>query len=141
MKENTLQSRSTIANRINTTQLMIGVGGLIIGSLVYIIDRPPEQTYFINNSKIPLSLYNAVPNIFGIVGNSLPDLLHVFSFILITAGFGVTINTMEGGGLSMYLDVGGDWAGGFGFDRELEVGELNPMYQFPDFIYIVMVIG
>ena len=86
MRKNTLKSSPFTPNGINTVQIIIGVVGLIIGSLVYIIDRPPEQTYFINNSKLPLSLHNTVPSIFGIVGNSLPDLLHVFSFILITAG-------------------------------------------------------
>jgi len=54
--------------------------------LVYLIDRPPEATYFVYISKIKISLYGAFPNIFGVIGNSLPDFLHVFSFILLTAG-------------------------------------------------------
>jgi hypothetical protein len=54
--------------------------------LVYLIDRPPEATYFVYISKIKISLYGTFPNIFGLIGNSLPDFLHVFSFILLTAG-------------------------------------------------------
>jgi len=37
-------------------------------------------------SKIKISLYGTFPNVFGVIGNSLPDFLHVFSFILLTAG-------------------------------------------------------
>lgn len=73
-------------NKINRVQIFIGVAGLILGSLVYLIDRPPDQTYFVYISKINISLFNAFPNLFGVLGNSLPDFFHVFSFILITAG-------------------------------------------------------
>ena len=73
-------------NKINGVQIFIGLAGLILGSLVYLIDRPPNQTYFVSISKINISLFNAFPNLFGVLGNSLPDFLHVFSFILITAG-------------------------------------------------------
>jgi len=73
-------------NYINRLQILIGVAGLSLGTLVYLIDRPPEATYFIYFSKINISLYNTFPNVFGVLGNSLPDFLHVFSFILLTAG-------------------------------------------------------
>jgi len=73
-------------NHINGLQILIGAAGLSLGTLVYLIDRPPEATYFIYFSKINISLYNTFPNVFGVLGNSLPDFLHVFSFILITAG-------------------------------------------------------
>lgn len=73
-------------NHINGLQILIGAAGLSLGTLVYLIDRPPEATYFIYFSKINISLYNTVPNAFGVLGNSLPDFLHVFSFILLTAG-------------------------------------------------------
>jgi hypothetical protein len=59
---------------------------LLLGSLVYLVDCPPDQTYFISNFGINISLYNLLPNLFGIIGNSLPDFVHPFSFILITAG-------------------------------------------------------
>ena len=74
------------STRINFVHILIGIAGLILGSLVYLIDRPPEQTYFVNNSKINISLFNTLPKLFGTIGNFLPDFLHVFSFILITAG-------------------------------------------------------
>ena len=71
---------------INKIQILIGVIGLLFGSLVYLIDRPPGQTYFLYSSPINISLSNIIPNIFASIGNSLPEFIHVFSFIVITAG-------------------------------------------------------
>lgn len=82
MKEHLNIAGSTV----NKLQILIGLVGLLVGTLVYLIDRPPDQTYFIYNSSIDLSLYNILPNLFGPIGNSLPAFIHVFSFTLITAG-------------------------------------------------------
>jgi len=71
---------------MNGAQILIGLGGLLVGTLVYLIDRPPEATYFLHFSRIKVSLYGILPNVFGVIGNSLPDFLHVFSFIMLTAG-------------------------------------------------------
>lgn len=71
---------------INRVQILIGASGLLIGALVYLIDRPPDQTYFVYSSRIKISLYETLPNVFGVIGDSLPEFIHVFSFILITAG-------------------------------------------------------
>ena len=71
---------------INRLQVLIGLAVLLLGGLVYLIDRPPDQTYFIYSSSIKISLYDTLPNLFGLIGNSLPAFIHVFSFILITAG-------------------------------------------------------
>jgi hypothetical protein len=72
--------------RINKSQILIGTIGLLIGSLIYLVDRPPGQTYFVYSSPINISLSNIIPSLFGSIGNSLPEFIHVFSFILITAG-------------------------------------------------------
>jgi len=71
---------------INKLQILIGLVFLLIGGLVYLIDRPPDATYLVYRYGQILSLHKIVPNIFGSFGNSLPDFIHVFSFILITAG-------------------------------------------------------
>jgi hypothetical protein len=76
----------TSVNPINKLQISIGVVFLVIGSLVYLIDRPPESTYFVYRYLPILNLHNILPNIFGSLDGSLPDFVHVFSFILITAG-------------------------------------------------------
>ena len=72
--------------RINRIQILIGIVGLLLGSLVYLVDRPPDQTYFVSSSSVDISLYSSLPNLFGFIGNSLPAFIHVFSFILVTAG-------------------------------------------------------
>ncbi len=59
---------------------------LLFGVLVYLVDRPPDKTYFVYKTGIDISLHNTLPNLFGIIGLSLPSFTHVFSFILITAG-------------------------------------------------------
>jgi len=82
MKE-TLKPRQVIVNRL---QVLIGLSGLLLGTIVYLVDRPPEHTYFVYISGFKISLYNTLPNIFGTIGNSLPAFIHVFSFSLITAG-------------------------------------------------------
>jgi ABC-type xylose transport system permease subunit len=71
---------------INKIQILIGVIALAIGSLVYIVDRPPDQTYFVYSSGISVSLHNFLPSLFGVFSNTLPAFIHVFSFILITGG-------------------------------------------------------
>ena len=71
---------------MNKKQIIIGLVALFTGSLVYLIDRPPDQTYFVYSSPINISLSNTIPNLFGTIGNSLPAFIHIFSFILITAG-------------------------------------------------------
>ena len=70
--------------KINKTQILIGGVALFIGLLVYLVDRPPEETYFIYS--IGISLYSTFPKLFGPFGNSSPAFIHAFSFILITAG-------------------------------------------------------
>ena len=76
----------TSNNPVNKLQILIGMVFLLIGGLVYLIDRPPEVTYFVYRFCRILSLHNILPNIFGSLGGSLPDFVHVFSFILITDG-------------------------------------------------------
>jgi len=71
---------------INIPQILIGLSVLFLGTLVYVVDRPPYQTYFVYNNFVNISFHNTLPNLFGFIGNSLPSFAHVFSFILITAG-------------------------------------------------------
>ena len=59
---------------------------LLFGVLVYLVDRPPDQTYFVYKPGVDISLHKTFPNLFGMIGQSLPSFAHVFSFILITAG-------------------------------------------------------
>ena len=80
------EKSKAVDRRINWVQISIGVVVLVVGSLIYLIDRSPDHTYFVYSSPINISLSNTLPNLFGSIGNSLPAFLHVFSFIVITAG-------------------------------------------------------
>ncbi len=82
MKENL----KDFCSMVNIRQVLIGLAVLALGSLVYLVDRPPEQTYFVYTCPFGISLFKTFPNLFGLVGNSLPAFIHPFSFILITAG-------------------------------------------------------
>jgi hypothetical protein len=84
--DNMKEHNNTNSDTVNWLQTLIGAVGLLVGALVYLVDRPPDQTYFVYNSSIAISLGNILPNLFGFIGNSLPAFIHVFSFILITAG-------------------------------------------------------
>jgi hypothetical protein len=76
--------------QINKLQVLIGLIFLFAGSLIYLVDRPPDSTYFIYRFSFMLSLHNILHNtyinLFGYSGNFLPEFIHVFSFILLTAG-------------------------------------------------------
>jgi len=76
----------TFGGIINTRQILTGIAVLLFGTLVYLTDRPPDQTYFVYSIPFNISLHNTIPNLFGLIGNSLPAFVHVLSFILITAG-------------------------------------------------------
>ena len=82
MKENL----KAFCSMINIRQVYIGLMVLLLGTLIYLTDRSPDQIYFVYKSPIEISLHNTFSNLFGIIGNSLPSFVHVFSFILITAG-------------------------------------------------------
>lgn len=70
---------------INRNQISIGLVALILGSLIYLIDRPPYQTYFVFNI-LKISFHYTLPSLFGPMGHVLPSFIHVFSFSLMTAG-------------------------------------------------------
>ena len=80
------ETLKAFGSMINISQILIGLTALLLGTLVYLIDRSPDQTYFVYKSSINISLHDTLPNLFGFIGYSLPSFIHVFSFILITAG-------------------------------------------------------
>jgi hypothetical protein len=63
------------------TQIFLAFAALTIGVLVYLLDRRPEQIYF-----IPQWLANTVKgnSFVGTLGDYLPTFVHVYAFILLT---------------------------------------------------------
>ncbi len=74
------------STKANALQILIGIATLLVGLLVYLIDRPPDTAYFLAGWAKDISLHDKFPNMFGHIGSSFPAFAHVFSFILITAG-------------------------------------------------------
>lgn len=70
-------------NFCNNKQIAIGLLALGVGVLVYLVDRPAQQVYFISND---ISLFQSGWLMFGALGQSLPSFIHVFSFSILTAG-------------------------------------------------------
>lgn len=67
---------------VSTTrvQLSIGLAVLLLGTLVYALDRPPAETLITAATGLP----SFTPGIFGPLGPVLPAFAHVFAFILLT---------------------------------------------------------
>ncbi|MFQ5990676.1 MAG: PQQ-dependent sugar dehydrogenase, partial [Candidatus Methylomirabilales bacterium] len=62
-------------------KLVLGLAVLLLGTLVYVLDRPPERAFVPN----AFSLFENTPFVFGRLGQSLPTFAHVFAFSLLTA--------------------------------------------------------
>ncbi|HSW51602.1 MAG TPA: hypothetical protein VLG93_00095 [Sulfuricaulis sp.] len=62
--------------------VVLAVVALSVGVLVYLLDRPPEHTYFLSHALTPAHAPHAW---FGVAGNYLPAFLHVYAFVLLTA--------------------------------------------------------
>ncbi len=68
-------------SKTTKAQIAIGLAALLLGTLVYVVDRPGDQIFV----PSAISLFPLTPTVFGIVGHSLPTFAHVFAFILLTA--------------------------------------------------------
>lgn len=64
-------------------RILLGITGLGLGVLVYLIDRPADLIYFLPASQPFFTGYRTG---FGSLGQHLPTFLHPFSLSLITAG-------------------------------------------------------
>ena len=68
-------------------QLLAGIFLLLLGSLVYVIDRSPNQVYFTRFFGIQVKMFDAGTPLLGSLGMRLPAFFHVLSFSLITGSF------------------------------------------------------
>ena len=71
---------------IDIRLIAIGFVALVVGTMVYLTDRPPKTAYFIRVLFRNLSFYSGSPSHFGYIGYNLPAFIHVFSFSLFSAG-------------------------------------------------------
>jgi hypothetical protein len=68
-------------------QLLAGTFLLLLGSLVYVIDRSPNQVYFTRFFGIQVNMFDGGTPLLGSLGLRLPAFFHVLSFSLITGAF------------------------------------------------------
>ena len=71
--------------RSNGLRVILALGALLLGTSVYILDRPPESTWFVMATPLSISLHHKLPALFGTCGGWLADFCHVYAFILLTA--------------------------------------------------------
>ncbi len=93
----------------NRAQAAVALLVLVVGTLVYVLDRPAEQLPLVGI----INLSEVLPALFGPVGHSLPTFTHVFAFSLLTAAW-------FGGGQRVGLTACLVW---FGVDSAFEVGQ------------------
>jgi hypothetical protein len=71
---------------MNKRQIIVGMISLPVGVMIYLIDRPPDQTYFVSWVGSTISMYHVLPPLFGAFAQSLPAFVHVFAFALLSTG-------------------------------------------------------
>ena len=62
-------------------QLALGLGVLLLGALVYVLDRSPAQVPLLS----AFNLFGQLPSVFGPIGDSLPTFAHAFAFAVLSA--------------------------------------------------------
>jgi hypothetical protein len=72
------------------TYRLLALTALGVGLLVYLLDRSPAHVYFLSRVTWWISSRDSR---LGALGGSLPDLLHVYAFILLTAAVAPKRNT------------------------------------------------
>ncbi len=71
---------------MNKRQITIGLFVLLAGSVVYLVDRPPQATWFVQALPFHASLHAQFGGFLGSLGKFLPAFVHVFALAVITGG-------------------------------------------------------
>ncbi len=70
-------------SQTNKAQIVIGLAALLLGTMVYLVDRPGDHSFV----PSAISLFPFTPSVFGVLGHGLPTFAHVFAFSLLTIAF------------------------------------------------------
>lgn len=97
--------------------LVIAIGALCVGMLVYVVDRQPETIYFL---PAWLSLHDQTGSLFGSLGNYLPTFIHVYVFILLTVVVALP-------SITKLIPICLAW---LTLDSLFEIAQLNPIAQW-----------
>jgi hypothetical protein len=72
--------------KANVPQILVGLGGLSLGALIYLFERSPGSYGFGAIVRDSLGFIRPHRVVFGVLANNLPSFVHVFAFSLMTAG-------------------------------------------------------
>lgn len=103
-------------SKAHKIQVLIGLAALVLGTMVYLVDRPIEQSFIPN----AISLVALTPTVFGVLGHSLPTFVHVLAFILLTTA-------VLAGGKNTALAVCLGW---FALEAVFELGQHPAIAQW-----------
>ncbi len=82
-------NRERQISKVSYVRLFTGFAGLSLGVLLYLSDRPPESTWFVQNylHSSGEALHRILPDLFGTLDRNIASFLHTFSFTMITGAF------------------------------------------------------
>jgi hypothetical protein len=87
MKRDAVVSRNDLRScKSNILQILVGIGGLSLGALVYLFGRSPDSYGFGVIVRDYLGIIRPQRLLFGGLSDNLPSFTHVFAFSLMTAG-------------------------------------------------------
>jgi hypothetical protein len=87
MKRDAVSSRNfSRSGRADVPQILMGLGGLCLGALVYLLERSPESYGFGVIVRDYLGFILPQKPLFSVLADNLPSFTHVFAFSLMTAG-------------------------------------------------------
>lgn len=109
-----IEARVSLLMIIRRDLLLIATSFLLVGVLVYVLDRPTESTYLLPGW---LSISSMTGGFFGVVGNQLPTFVHVYAFILLTAA----------GAVPAVSGITPVCLGWFALDSLLEIAQMEPI--------------
>ena len=106
-----------MTRRPEVLQTTFAIGALVVGLLVYLLDRQSNTIYFMPDW---LSLSTYFKPFFGLIGNYLPTFIHVYVLILLTAVIMVAPN-------ALVIPICAAW---FTIDSLLEVAQIPLIAQW-----------
>jgi len=72
------------AFKINKKQLLLGILFLLLGTMVYLVDRPIGSTHFLYKYRSIQTFFHQVPPLYGKIGMFAPEFFHPLALSLIS---------------------------------------------------------
>lgn len=84
-KPSSTPARTPSPSLFNRPRLFSGLAALVLGALLYLLERPAERIYFIPRALAEALQADGGFGLFGALGQQLPTFLHTFALCLLTA--------------------------------------------------------